>query len=176
MGRKVVRQRAFSNTQYLTFFLAGEEYAAGIPRIREIVHYDALTRVPTTPVWIRGVMNLRGTVVPVVDLAAKLGLPATPLTKRTCMVMVEAELQGELLVIGMMVDEVSRVIELEEIEQALPSGTRAHRDFLLGTGKVVKQSLLILDIDRLLSVEELLTATAWTPVATIAGEGDGEES
>lgn len=165
----MVQQRALSTTQYLTFFLAGEEYAADILRIREIVHYGPLTRVPATPMWVRGVMNLRGTVVPVLDLAAKLGLPSSSLTKRTCMVMVEAELQGEVLAIGMMVDEVSRVIELEEFAQALPSGTRAHRDFLLGTGKVAKRSFLILDLDRLLSVEELLPVTE-----TIAGEGDGE--
>ncbi len=165
----MVRQQAFSTTQYLTFFLSGEEYAAGILRIREIVHYGPLTRVPATPMWIRGVMNLRGTVVPVVDLAAKLGLPASSLTKRTCMVMVEAELQGELLAIGMMVDEVSRMIELEEIEPAFPAGIRAHRDFLLGTGKVAKRSFLILDLDRLLSVEELLTATE-----TTGGQSGGE--
>lgn len=171
MREALVRQRAPSIPQYLTFFLAGEEYAAGIRRIREIVHCGPVTRVPAMPRWILGVMNLRGTVVPVIDLATKLGLPATPLTRRTCMVMVETELQGDLLAIGMMVDEVSRVIELDAIEPTIPSGIRAHRDFLLGMGKVATHLLPILDLDRLLSVEEL-----WTATRTIAAESGGRDS
>jgi len=159
----VNEQAAVLATPYLTFYLGGEECAAGILRIREIVHYDtALTRIPATPAWIRGAMNLHGTVVPVVDLAVKFGLPATAITKRTCVLMVEVELQGERTAIGIVVDAVSRAVDLDAIEPAPPGESRVPGEFLLGVGRLGKQSLPILDLDRLLSLDELLRLTATT--------------
>lgn len=151
------------SAQYLTFFLAGEEYAAGILRVREILQYEPVTRIPTAPPWIRGVMNLRGSVVPVVDLALKLGLPETAVTKWTCVLIVEVELEGQRAVMGVMADEVTEVIDLrpEDIEPPPPFGTRVRVDYLLGMGKVPgKKFVLLLDLDRVLSTAELLSAAA----------------
>lgn len=151
------------SAQYLTFFLAGEEYAAGILRVREILQYEPVTRIPTAPPWIRGVMNLRGSVVPVVDLALKFGLPETAVTKWTCVLIVELELEGQHAMMGVMADAVSEVIDLrpEDIEPPPPFGTSVRVDYLLGMGKVPgKKFVLLLDLDRVLSAAELLSATA----------------
>lgn len=154
-------------TQCLTFHLADDEYAIGILQIREIVEYDHLARVPTTPAWIRGVMNLRGSVVPVIDLAVKFGLPATATTRRTCIVIVEANLRGEQAVMGVLVDEVNRVIDLgpEDVEEPPAFGTRVHVDCLSGLGKVGEKLVPILDLQETLSRDELLTAAAVPAVA-----------
>lgn len=158
--------------QYLSFFLSGEEYAAGILKVKEIIEYDTLTRVPMTPSWVRGVLNLRGGVVPVVDMAVKFGLPETAITKLTCVVIVEIELEGETTIMGVMVDAVSRVIDLtaDQIEPAPAFGTRVHTDYLLGMGTPGEKFILILDIDRILAIEEL------TEVSSIELADSGEES
>jgi purine-binding chemotaxis protein CheW len=101
-----------SSTQYLTFRIANETYAVGILQVREIVQYEALTTVPSTPRSIRGVMNLRGSVVAVADLAVKFGLPPSEVTKRTCVIILELSLQGELSTIGVMADAVNEVLQL----------------------------------------------------------------
>jgi purine-binding chemotaxis protein CheW len=147
-------------SQYLGFHVAGEEYAVGILRVKEILEYDTLTGVPMTPPSIRGVINLRGSVVPVVDLAVKLGLPESEVTKRTCIVIVEVKLGDEPTVIGVMADAVSQVLDLPpaEIQPPPAFGTRIHVDYLLGMGKAGKKFVLVLDIDRLLSAEELQVA------------------
>jgi purine-binding chemotaxis protein CheW len=150
--------------QYLTFHLGGEEYAIGILRVKEIIEYGTLTVVPQTPPSIRGVINLRGNVVPVVDLALKFGIPQSPITNRTCIIIVEVELRGEQTVIGIIADSVSQVIELapSEILPAPSFGTRVRVDFLHGMGKADKKFSLILNIDKVLSIDEL-TPTAATP-------------
>jgi purine-binding chemotaxis protein CheW len=150
-------QDAVDQTQYLTFTLAGEEYAIGILQVKEILEYDTLTPVPQTPPCIRGVINLRGSVVPVVDLAVKFGLPATALTKRTCIVIVEVALEGTRTVMGVMVDAVSHVMDLAppDIEAPPAFGTRVRVDYLRGMGKVGKRFVLLLDIDRVLAAGEL---------------------
>ena len=156
---------------YLTFLCAGERYAAPILKIREILSVGSVTRVPATPAWIRGVMNLRGRVLPVVDLAAKLDLPPTEITSRSCIVMTEVDLLAEQIVMGMIVDAVDTVIELapEEIEPPPAFGTRMNPSYLLGMARTEKDELaLVLDTDRVLSVDELLTA------ATL--EGTSEEN
>ena len=149
-------------SQYLTFYLTGEEYAVSILRIQEIVEYSPLTRVPTTPKWIRGVMNLRGSVVPVIDLAIKFDQTEVPITARTCIVIVEVELEGEQTVMGIIVDEVGQVIDLgaDDVEDPPSFGVRIHVSYLLGMGKVNGSFVLLLDIDRVLSEEELLQAAA----------------
>ena len=114
-----------STTQYLGFFLGGEECAIGILRVREILEYGVVTRVPGTPPWVRGVMNLRGRVVPVIDLGVKFGAPESPVTRRTCIVVVEVTLEGQKSVMGVVADAVRHVFELAagEIEPPPVFGT-----------------------------------------------------
>lgn len=140
-------------TQYLSFQLAGEEFAFGILRVREILEYDTLTRVPNAPPAVRGVINLRGAVVPVVDLATLFGLPATAVTRRSCVIIVEVRVDGQDLVTGILADAVNQVIELapDSIEPPPAFGSRVRVEYLIGMGKVdSRKFVLILDIDRLL--------------------------
>src|SRR5262245_30102547 len=124
--------------QYVSFFLAGEEYAVGILRTREIVEYDVITRIPMAPPGIRGVLNLRGRVVPVLDLAEKLGLPKTEPNRFTCILMVEVAFEGDPMLIGMIIDAVSEVIDLlqADIEPPPPFGSKVRLEYLSGIGKV----------------------------------------
>jgi purine-binding chemotaxis protein CheW len=147
--------------QYLTFFIAGEEYAANILKVREVIEYDTLTAVPNTPVWIRGVVNLRGSVVPVVDLGVKFGLPASAISRFSCIVITEVDSDGEKLTLGVLADSVSRVIEFSqnEIEEPPAFGTRVKIEYLLGLGAIGKKFCQILDIDKVLSADELLAVT-----------------
>ncbi len=164
---------AVEQSQYLTFFIAGEEYAVGILRVKEIIQYDTLTTVPKTPPWVRGVINLRGGVVPVVDLALKFGLDETQITNSTCIVITEVDLDGEheRTVMGVLADSVSQVIDLRagDVEAPPAFGTRIHVDYLKGLGKAGKKFVLMLDIDKVLSVDELLAT------ASVAGEGPAED-
>jgi len=150
-----------SAVQYLTFITAGEEYAISIVKVTEIVEYESVTTVPNTPMWIRGVTNLRGRVVPVVDLAVKFGLPASGISKFSCIIITEVMFEGENLTMGVLADSVSQVIELsaDEIEQTPPFGTRVKTEFLLGMGTLGKKFCLILDIDKVLSADEMLAVT-----------------
>lgn len=147
--------------QYLTFYVAGEEYAVTVLKVTEIIECVALTYVPSTPPWIRGVLNLRGAVVPVVDLAVKFGLPPTALTLRTCVVMVELQHEGERLVLGVMADSVHQVVELGP-EQILPPpsfGPKVRVDCIQGMGDNGNGAFVVLlDIDRVLSSSEILAA------------------
>jgi purine-binding chemotaxis protein CheW len=154
-------QLPLNTVQYLTFLTAGEEYAVGIVKVSEIVEYEAVTTVPNTPVWIRGVTNLRGRVVPVVDLAAKFGLPHSNISKFSCIIITEVMFQGEKLTMGVLADSVSQVVELsaDEIEATPPFGTRVKTEYLLGMGPLGKKFCLILDIDKVLSADELLAVT-----------------
>jgi purine-binding chemotaxis protein CheW len=148
--------------QYLAFTLAGGDYAVGILKVKEILQYEEITAVPSTPRSIRGVLNLRGSVVPVVDLVVKFGLPETPVTKRTCVLVVETALDGVATVMGVVADAVSEVIELgaDDIEEPPAFGTRVKVDYLVGMGKVGKRFVLLLDIDRVLSADERDLAAA----------------
>jgi purine-binding chemotaxis protein CheW len=155
------KQLPQNTVQYLTFLTAGEEYAIAIVKIREIIEYETVTTVPNTPRWIRGVTNLRGKVVPVVDLAVKFGMPASTISKFSCIIITEVIFQGESLTMGVLADSVSQVIELsaDEIEQTPPFGTRVKTEYLLGMGALGKKFCLILDIDKALSADELLAVT-----------------
>ena len=152
--------------QYLTFELAGEQYAVGILRVKEIIEFTTLTTVPKTPAWVRGVINLRGQVVPVIDLAVKFGLPPTTVQKTTCIVILEVLLAGETTVMGVVADAVSQVIDLpaHEVEAPPAFGTQVEVDYLLGMGKLGNKFALILDIDRVLASDGLL-ALVTAPVA-----------
>jgi purine-binding chemotaxis protein CheW len=147
--------------QYLTFFLADEEYAINIQRVKEIIEYTPVTKVPKVPEWIRGVINLRGSVVPVVDLAVRFGLAEHPVTKTTCIVIVEVEQDTERTVMGVIADAVNQVIDLapKDIEEPPAFGTRVRLEYLFGMGKIGKKFALILNIDRVLSTAELLTVS-----------------
>jgi purine-binding chemotaxis protein CheW len=149
------------NGQYLTFFVAGEEYAVNILKVKEIIEYDTITAVPNTAPWIRGVTNLRGNVVPVIDLAVKFGLPASQASKFSCIVITEVSYEGDKLTMGVMTDSVNQVLDFaeDEIETPPPFGTRLRIEFLLGMGRMGKKFCLILDIEKVLSAEELLAVT-----------------
>ncbi|MFI5119143.1 MAG: chemotaxis protein CheW [Thermoanaerobaculia bacterium] len=164
-----------TSTQYLCFRLAGEECAIGILKVREIIEYHTVTKVPAMPPWVRGVMNLRGSVVPVIDLTVKFGLPAGPVTNRTCIVIAEVALDGEPAVMGIVVDAVSRVLELApaDIEPPPAFGTSVRVDYLLGLGKFGDRFVLLLDIDRVLSVAELQRAVS---LESQEAEPAGEET
>jgi len=169
-------KKTTDQAQYLGFYIAEEEYAIGILRVKEILEYDTITRVPGTPPSIRGVINLRGSVVPVVDLALKLGLPESPITNRTCIVVVEVDLDGERTVMGVMADAVSQVMDLGggDIEPPPAFGTRVHMDHLLGMGKAGKKFILLLDIDRILSVNELMEVTKFQGLPPEAAPAQAE--
>jgi len=159
---------------YLTFFIAGEEYGIPILRAREILELQALTRVPAAPACVRGVLNLRGAVVPVVDLAIQFGQPACTAGKLTCVVVVEVALAGELAVMGLIVDSVHQTIELSESEiEATPAfGTIARCEFLTGMGRVGAKFVLLLDLDSALSAEQLYRGV---PAAGAVAGGQAEK-
>ncbi|MBU0621732.1 MAG: chemotaxis protein CheW [Gammaproteobacteria bacterium] len=144
--------------QYLTFLLSGEMFAIAILNIKEIIEYDNLTEVPMVPDFIRGVINLRGSVVPVVDLSARFGRSRTEVSRRTCIVIIEVRGSDESKQdIGVMVDSVSEVLEIprSEIEPPPAFGAKIRVDFIHGMGKVAGKFVIILDADKVLSVDEL---------------------
>lgn len=144
------------STPYLTFTLAGDEYGVNLLKVREIIRYDgAATPVPTMPPWVRGVINLRGSVVPVVDLATLFGMPSRAATNRTCVVVMDVTVHGESVVMGVIADTVSEVRSLapSDIESPPCFGTRIRGDVLTGLGKVGERFVLMLDIDRVLSLQ-----------------------
>ena len=151
-------QTPAASMQYLSFIIAGEEYALGILQVKEIIEYDTVTRIPGAPVWVRGVFNLRGSVVPVVDLAVKMGLGPRPITRWTCFVIVEAVMDGERTTLGLLADSVSEVLDLapDDVEPPPAFGTRTPVDYLRGMGRQEQRFILLLDLDRMLSAEALL--------------------
>ena len=150
--------------QYLSFHLAGEEYGVEILSIREVVEYQRLTPVPTTPDWVRGVMNLRGTVVPVLDLGAKLQRQPTQVEKLTCIVIFEVDLDGEATPVGVMIDRVGRVLELtaDEIQEPPAFGSPVRPELLEGIGMVDEAPIAILNIQKVLTEDELAVVVAET--------------
>ena len=142
---------------YLAFRLAGEVYAVDILRIREIIEYTLPTSVPMMPPSLRGVINLRGAVVPVIDLAVRFGREATGVGKRTCFVIVEVAHAGTILVLGLMVDGVNAVMEIAaaDIEPPPSFGTRVNAEFIAGMARGDGRFVIILDIARVLSIEEM---------------------
>ncbi|HSM85979.1 MAG TPA: chemotaxis protein CheW [Candidatus Limnocylindrales bacterium] len=164
--------------QYLTFFLAGEEYAVGIMKVKEILEYDTVTRVPKTPAWVRGVFNLRSSVVPVIDLALKFGQPETAITRTTCIIIVEANLDSTASVMGVLADSVSQVLDLspQDIEPPPVFGTQVKVDYLQGMAKLGKKFALVLDIDKVLSTSELLQIADLKLEQEKAGDAEGEDA
>ena len=144
-------------TQYLTFKLEEEIFALDISKVREVLDFTAITKVPRTPEFMRGVINLRGNVVPVVDMRLKFGMTKTENTVNTCIIIVEIYLDGETTVLGALADAVQEVIDLGagQIEPAPKIGTRLKTDFIQGMGKRDEGFIIILDIDRVFSADEL---------------------
>ena len=144
---------ASGRTQFLSFALGGEEYAVDILRVKEIIEYDSLTRVPAMPKCVRGVINLRGRVVPVVDLATRFGLSDSIVTRRSCIVMVEVASQDGAIVMGVITDAVSQVLDLDpsKIEPPPAFGTSIGAEFLDGLSEAGRKFVMILNIDRALA-------------------------
>jgi len=148
-------------TQFLSFVLAGEEYAVNILRVKEIIEYDNLTRVPGMPASVRGVINLRGRVVPVVDLALRFGLPESTITPRSCIVMVEIGTGENAVVMGIITDAVSEVLDLnaEQIQAAPTFGTSVEAEYLDGMAETNgKKFVMLLNVERALSAEAFAAA------------------
>lgn len=143
--------------QYLTFNLKEAMYAIGILHIKEILEYSNVTPVPMMPNFIKGVINLRGAVVPVVDLAARFGAEQSNIVKRTCIVIIEVLNEDVMQDIGVMVDAVSEVIEIsnKDIEPAPAFGAQIRADFIQGMGKINGKFVIILQVDKVLSVQEM---------------------
>jgi purine-binding chemotaxis protein CheW len=160
-ARSVALSAVDSPSQYLTFALGGEMFAVGILNVKEIIEYGNLTEIPMMPAFIRGVINLRGSVVPVIDLSARFGGKSTEVSRRTCIVIVEVSDEETRHDIGIMVDAVSEVLDIpgREIEPPPSFGARIRADFIYGMGKVAGKFVIILNIDKVLSVEEIAVLT-----------------
>lgn len=145
--------------QYLTFKLDEETFALDVAKVREILEESSITKVPQTPAFMRGVINLRGSVVPVIDLRLKFGMSATERTVNTCIIVAEVQMEDEVVVLGALADSVQEVIEMEpqQIEAAPHIGSRLNTDFIKGMGKHDNRFIMILDIDRVFSGAELLS-------------------
>lgn len=148
---------SMGTNQFLTFTLDQEIFGLEIDKVREVLDYTVLTKVPQTPDFMRGVINLRGSVVPVVDMRLKFGLPMTQRTVNTCIIIVEVELNGETTVLGALADSVREVISLNvsDIEPAPKIGTKLNTEFIKGMGRVDEKFTILLDFDRVFSPEEL---------------------
>ena len=165
MGATAVEQAA----QYLTFTLGEEVFALDITQVREVLDYTAITRVPRMPEFMRGVINLRGSVVPVVDLRLKFGMSVTERTVNTCIIIAEVAIEGERTLLGALADSVQEVIDLEagQIEPPPRLGSSIRAEFIRGMGKRDERFVIILDVDRIFSSDEL---------SLVQGGGEVEQS
>jgi purine-binding chemotaxis protein CheW len=143
----------------------------GILAIKEIIEYANLTEVPMMPAYVRGVINLRGAVVPVIDLSVRFGKPPSPVTKRTCIVIIEIEASGERHDVGVVVDAVNAVLDIpaNEIEPPPTFGTRIRTDFIQGMGRVNGRFVILLDVNHVLAVEEMNVLAGVQDAATLHG-------
>ena len=144
--------------KYLTFTMAEEDYGIGILKIKEIIGMQDITSVPQTPEFVKGVINLRGKVIPVIDLRLKFCMEATEYDERTCIIVVEIEGEANIVQIGIVVDSVSEVLNIkgEEIEDSPTFGTKLDTDYILGMAKMEGGVRILLDIDKVLSAEDLV--------------------
>lgn len=150
-------QELTGTKQFLTFTLGDEIFAVEIAKVREVLDYTKVTKIPRTPEFLLGVINLRGSVVPVVDMRIKFKIPPIDKTVQTCIVIMEITLEGESVVLGALVDSVREVLELEpgQIEPAPKIGTRLKTEFIYGMGKRDDNFIIILNIDKVFSADEL---------------------
>ena len=159
-----------TSAQYLTFSLGDEVFAMDIRTVREIIQHGAVTTIPLMPDFVRGVINLRGAVVPVIDLHARFGRPAARVGKKTCIVIFDSMRDGERVELGLMVDAVSEVIEIDgdDIEPPPNFGASVRRDFISGMGKVAGRFVIVLDPDRAFDVSEMADLCEAAQVALAA--------
>jgi len=158
-------------SQYMTFKLGNELFAIGVAQVREVLEVSQITRVPTAPEYMRGVVNVRGQATPVVDLRLKFGLPAVPDTVHTRIIVMELELDGEATVLGGVADSVHEVIEIEpgSIDSPPRIAMRWRSEFIMGMGKRGEEFIIILDVNRVFSSEEFaLAKVANAPAETVA--------
>ena len=155
---QAVKASAQKEGKYLTFTLAGEEYGIGILKVKEIIGMMPITSVPQTPEFVKGVINLRGKVIPVVDLRLKFGMEKMDYTDRTCIIVVEIHTQTGTVRIGIVVDAVSEVLNIKEevIEETPAFGARLDTGYILGMAKIGGGVKILLDIDRVLSADEVV--------------------
>ena len=143
--------------QYLTFKLDSEVFGLAINKVREVLDFTTVTKVPQTPPYMRGVINLRGSVVPVMDLRLKFGMSSTQKTVNTCVIIAEIKMEGELIVLGALADSVQEVLDLhaDQIEPPPRIGTRLRAEFIQGMGKHGDQFIILLDVDRVFTSHEI---------------------
>ena len=155
-------------TQYLTFKLSDEVYALDIGKVREVLDFTTVTKVPRTPDFMRGVINLRGSVVPVVDLRLKFGLTMTEKTVNTCVIITEVTVDDDTTILGALADSVQEVIELDAASISEPPriGTKLRTEFIKGMGKRDDRFIIILDVDRVFSADELALVQAGETAAS----------
>jgi purine-binding chemotaxis protein CheW len=150
-------QHTGKTNQYLTFSLADEWYAIEVSMIKEVLEYQTITRVPKTPPSMKGVINVRGGVIPVVDMREKFELPVSEPTIDTCIIVLEVSVDGETIVIGTIADFVDEVLQIlpENIEPSPKIGTGLDTDFIDGIGKMEERFIIILNTDRIFTAEEV---------------------
>ncbi|MBN1829932.1 MAG: purine-binding chemotaxis protein CheW [Deltaproteobacteria bacterium] len=155
---RVSGKRGGSSSKYLTFSLANEEYGIGILRIKEIIGMLPITLIPRTPHYVKGVINLRGKVIPVVDMRLKFGMEAVDATERTCIIVVEISGNNKTVLTGIVVDSVSEVLNIksEDIEPTPSFGSKLNTDFIMGMAKTEGGVKILLDIDKVLNVNEVI--------------------
>lgn len=144
-------------SQFLTFILSGEEFAVPIMQVKEIIEYRDLTQVPMVPGFISGAINLRGSVVPVINLAMKFEMTPADISRRTCVIIMEVEIDNEPTVMGVLVDKVLQVVDItdDDIESAPTLGAQIRTDFIRGMGHLDERFIIILNVDRVLSADEI---------------------
>lgn len=176
--RLATEEAAAQGRQYLTFSQGSEVFAADIVSIREIIEYREPTPVPMMPAMVRGIINLRGQVVPVIDLAVRFGRDSRPVTRRTCVVIVETAGEHDQDSIGVIVDGVNEVLDIADADiEAAPSfGAKLRNDFIKGMGKLGERFVIVLDLDHVLSQDELAMLSESRVAAGPADPGVGPES
>jgi purine-binding chemotaxis protein CheW len=157
VANEIGKSEPQDQNQYLTFMLGKETFAIPILCIKEILEYAAPTDVPMMPTFVRGIVNLRGSVVPVIDLVQRFGRPASATTKKSCIVIVESQVQESVQVFGVVVDAVNEVLEIpgSDIEAPPSFGSTVRTDFIRGMGKVKDRFVVILNVDAALSVDDM---------------------
>jgi purine-binding chemotaxis protein CheW len=167
-----------TSQQYVTFGLGEELFGVAVNRTREILSLTPVTKVPQTPEYLLGVINLRGQVVPVVDMRLKLGLPAGDQTEDTCIIVVEVQVDGEAIVVGALADAVREVMEIraDQIEPPPRLGTRLNTEFINGMGKVGEEFLILLNIDKVFNSDELAIVQDVGQVPEVATETELENA
>ena len=155
--------------QYLTFALANDVFAIDVIKTREVLDFAEVTKVPQTPDYMLGVINLRGSVVPIIDMRVKFGMNKVELTRDSSIIVVEIDVDGEPVTIGALVDEVCEVLDMDasQIEQSPRIGTKLNNEFISGMGNLADKFVIILDINKVFTANELVTA--------LEGSGQDEE-